>query len=138
MNVSKRLLVVVLSFPIIGVVGCSSSPGTTTNPGTTTSQGNTITLSASNLAFNTNTITVQHGSSVSIKFTNNDNGIQHNFALYQSGSASGTATGPIYVGQFISGVSSITYTFAAPSSPGTYFFRCDSHPTMMTGSFIVT
>jgi len=31
-----------------------------------------------------------------------------------------------------------TYTFTAPSTPGTYFFRCDVHPETMTGQFIVT
>ncbi len=29
------------------------------------------------------------------------------------------------------------YTFTAHSQPGTYFFRCDVHFTMMTGQFVV-
>jgi hypothetical protein len=48
------------------------------------------------------------------------------------------ANGAIFVGQLISGVKSIAYKFIAPSTPRSYFFRCDTHPTMMTGSFIVT
>ena len=31
----------------------------------------------------------------------------------------------------------ITYVFTAPAIPGTYYFRCDLHPSMQ-GQFIVT
>jgi plastocyanin len=41
------------------------------------------------------------------------------------------------VGDVITGPKKITYTFDAPEKPGTYFFRCDIHPTTMTGQFIV-
>lgn len=37
----------------------------------------------------------------------------------------------------MTGPATTTYTFTAPSTPGTYFFRCDVHPTVMTGQFIV-
>jgi len=122
-------------FAVGGIISCSSSSSTPTQTGGST----TINLTAQNLLFNMSTITVPHGATITVNFQNNDSGIQHNFAIYQSGSASsGTATGPIFVGQLITGVSSVTYTFTAPSTPGTYFFRCDVHPTMMTGSFIVT
>jgi plastocyanin len=44
---------------------------------------------------------------------------------------------PIFVGQIITGPSAtIDYKFTAPITPGTYFFRCDVHPSM-NGSFIV-
>jgi plastocyanin len=43
----------------------------------------------------------------------------------------------INIGGMTTGVSTVTYTFDAPTTPGTYFFRCDVHPTTMTGSFIV-
>ena len=74
------------------------------------------------------------GASVTINFTNKDAGIPHNFALYTDSSA----TKSIFVGQIITGPATATYTFTAPATPGTYFFRCDVHPTNMTGSLVVT
>ncbi len=80
------------------------------------------------------TITVPAGASVTVNFDNQDSGIPHNFAAYTNSSA----TTPIFVGQVITGPATITYKFTAPSQPGNYFFRCDVHPTIMTGTFVVT
>jgi heme/copper-type cytochrome/quinol oxidase subunit 2 len=97
-----------------------------------------INLIAKNIAFDKSTITVSAGAEVMIDFDNQDAGIPHNFAVYQSGSkASGTASGLIFAGQIITGPNKITYTFTAPTTPGNYFFRCDVHPTIMTGTFVV-
>jgi plastocyanin len=100
----------------------------------TTNQSVTIALSAQNLKFNQSTISVPAGAMVTVKFDNKDNGIPHTFSVYQSSAATQT----IFKGQTINGPSNTTYTFMAPSKPGTYFFRCDIHPTVMTGNFIVT
>jgi len=67
-------------------------------------------------------------------FINNDANLPHNFALYTDSTAGTT----IFKGELISGVNTVTYTFTAPSKPGNYFFRCDVHPEMMTGTFVVT
>jgi cytochrome c oxidase subunit 2 len=90
-------------------------------------------LVAKNIAFDVDTISVPTGVEVMINFVNQDTGVPHNFALYTSSAA----TDKIFVGQIIDGPGSITYTFMAPATPGTYFFRCDVHPTMMTGVFVV-
>lgn len=92
-----------------------------------------IYLKAQNIAFNLSTITVPASATVIVHFTNDDSYIPHNFAVYTNSAA----TTVIFQGQQITGVASITYTFTAPSTPGTYFFRCDVHPSMMTGNFIV-
>jgi plastocyanin len=62
-----------------------------------------------------------------------DSGIPHNFAVYNNQSA----TTVIFRGDVVTGPGTKTYTFTAPATPGTYFFRCDVHPTQMTGQFIV-
>ncbi len=105
---------------------------TITSPGG--GQTHTIYLKAQSLKFNLSTITVPAGSTVVVHFTNDDSYIPHNFAVYTNSAATTT----IFQGEQITGVASTTYTFTAPSTPGTYFFRCDVHPTMMTGNFIVT
>lgn len=93
----------------------------------------TINLSASNVAFDKSRITVPPGATVTIVFTNNESGISHNFALYETPAANT----PIHVGEIITGGRTIEYTFIAPTTSGTYFFRCNVHPTIMKGDFIV-
>ncbi len=109
-------------------------PPTTITPPTTTTPvpaSVTINLVAQNMAFDKNTITVSAGALVTINFDNRDS-VSHNFALYTNSNASTS----IFVGQII-GRGTITYTFTAPTTPGNYFFRCDVHPTIMTGTFVV-
>jgi cytochrome c oxidase subunit 2 len=92
-----------------------------------------IELVAQNIAFDKSTITVPAGVEVMINFDNKDNGVPHNFAVYKTSAAQDK----IFSGQIITGPKRITYTFTAPETKGNYFFRCDVHPTLMTGMFIV-
>ena len=119
---------------LLGIMTVTSStvPATTSSPAGSTTK--TITLTANNITFDTSRITVPAGSTVMMTFINNDANIPHNFALYTDR----TATGRIFVGDFVTGVKTVTYTFTAPSAPGNYFFRCDVHPETMTGTFVVT
>jgi plastocyanin len=109
------------------------TPTTSTSITTTTTAGQhvVITLVAQNMAFDTGTIMASVGGLVTINFDNKDN-VPHNFALYTD---SGAQT-MIFKGQVVTGTT-IVYNFTAPTTPGTYFFRCDVHPSAMTGSFIV-
>lgn len=131
---------------VVALAACTSAtPAATPTPSGKTPAGPTataapagkaitISLTAQNMAFDKNTITVSAGASVTIDFNNKDTGISHNFALYTDS----TATKSIFVGQIIMGPATTQYKFTAPTMPGTYFFRCDVHPTQMTGSFVVT
>ena len=65
---------------------------------------------------------------------NNREAVPHNVAVYRTQAA----TEVIYRGEVFSGPRTVTYQFTAPTATGTYFFRCDVHPTAMAGSFIVT
>lgn len=94
----------------------------------------TISLVAQGFAFDKSTITVPAGATVVMTFDNKDSGVPHNFALYTDS----TARQKIYGGAIITGPETATYRFNAPMIPRTYFFRCDVHPTTMTGSFVVT
>lgn len=109
----------------------SSNMGTT---GTAGSNSAVVNIMAKNNAFNMSTITVPAGAQVTVNFDNQDSGVKHNVAFYTDSSASTT----IYKGQVITGPNKTTYTFTAPSTPGTHFFRCDIHPATMTGQFVVT
>ncbi|RIE07773.1 hypothetical protein SMC5_08955 [Candidatus Cryosericum odellii] len=121
-------LVILVAF----FAGCASKTTPTPVPVPLTG-GNNITVTAAGMAFDTNSITVSAGAHVTITFQNKDSGIPHNMAFYTSAAA----TTIIYQGARTTGVSTVTYTFDAPTAPGTYFFRCDVHPATMTGDFIV-
>jgi plastocyanin len=93
----------------------------------------TIDLAAKGFAFNTSLITVPAGSAVTIRFSNQDPGVNHNFALYNSPAQLTN----LFRGEIITGVRTIEYRFSAPATPGDYYFRCDLHPVMY-GVFRVT
>ncbi|WP_221056356.1 cupredoxin domain-containing protein [Methanoculleus chikugoensis] len=100
--------------------------------GNATGNATVVNLTAENTAFNTSTITVPAGANVTVHFVNKDDGISHNFAVYDSNLRSRS----IFVGDIITGPAETNYTFTAPSEPGTYYFQCDVHPSM-NGNFIV-
>ena len=135
------ILTGIISFSLLLVVSACSSTATTaaTTPAKPIStspaagQPVTVELTAVQMSFSTSTISVPAGAQVTVNFHNNDSGIPHNLALYTDS----TAKTSIYVGQVITGISSVTYKFTAPATPGTYFFRCDVHANSMTGKFIV-
>ena len=113
----------------------SSTPATSagTPAATLTDDRNeNVRIKARNFAFDPSRITVPAGSQVTVEFENED-GAPHNVAFYTTPSLATT----IYKGAIIDGPGKITYVFTAPAIPGTYFFRCDLHPSMQ-GQFIVT
>ena len=123
-SVLTRLLVIVLATVLLlPLAACS--------PSSSPDADVTINLTASETAFDKSSITVSAGATVAIVFDNKDT-ILHNFALYETSAAANS----IFVGELIS-KKKITYTFTAPTTPGTYFFRCDVHPLLLTGDFIV-
>lgn len=93
-----------------------------------------ITVSAQNVAFDTKTITAAAGKKITVHFDNKDSSsVDHNIAFYSDKSAKQT----IYKGKVIPGGSTADYSFKTPTKPGSYFFRCDVHPTSMFGTFVV-
>lgn len=92
-----------------------------------------VDLIARGVAFNTKSITVPAGARITMNFDNQDSGIRHNFALYDSAAAKRV----IFKGDIITGPRTIVYTFQAPEEPGVYFFRCDPHAQIMNGQFVV-
>lgn len=114
-------------------VAATIIPATTSAP-SASDEKVAVSLVAQGFAFDKSTITVPAGATVVMTFENKDSGVPHNFALYTDSSA----RQKIYGGAFITGPETTTYRFNAPMIPGTYFFRCDVHPTSMFGSFVVT
>jgi plastocyanin len=87
---------------------------------------------AKGTAYSVKEITVTAGQPARITFRNDDAGTYHNIAVYSANPVGS----PIWTGQPIKGVRTITYVNVFPQA-GTYAFRCDFHPTAMVGTFNV-
>jgi plastocyanin len=89
-------------------------------------------ISAAAQQFSTDTLTFAAGKRTILHFENNDGGVSHNFSIYTDSSA----TEAKFQGDVTTGPQPIDYDI--PKLPaGTYFFRCDIHPTTMTGTLTV-
>jgi plastocyanin/mono/diheme cytochrome c family protein len=96
--------------------------------------GQTVEVIANLVAFNVREIRVNADGQVRVRFDNQET-VQHNIAFYES-STDITPVSPGSVGITFAGPAMDDTVFAIPAA-GTYHFRCDVHPTIMTGSFIV-
>jgi plastocyanin len=113
--------------------GGDDAPSTTRTPTRVPDGATEIAISAQNNAFSRSEIEVDAEDHLLIHFTNRD-AAPHNVAFY----ATDAAEEEIYVGETIRGPGeTVDYEFDAPARPGEYFFRCDVHPIVMTGTLIV-
>ena len=98
-------------------------------------EGRTVEVVAQNIQFDLREITVPANGRVRVRLDNRDTGVEHNIAFYQSSTnlqpVSPGSVGLIFVGPGVDDTA-----FDIPTA-GSYFFRCDIHPTTMTGTFTV-
>jgi plastocyanin len=95
--------------------------------------GGGLSVTADNISFDTDLITVTAGEEAAIDFENADS-VEHNIAVYpdeESGVAKSDAT---FTGDIIQGGQSITYDVPAVDA-GEYYFQCDVHPNM-NGAYV--
>lgn len=91
-----------------------------------------IVVTAANLAFSTTTIHLVAGSDT-ITFKNEDTQ-PHNIDIFNGPSASSPS---LFRGAVAGPGAQETYNISN-LQPGTYFFHCDIHPTLMTGTVVVS
>jgi plastocyanin len=92
-----------------------------------------IPLTASGIAFVEQELVLPAGEQVTILFRNQDEGVPHDFVLFDGADA----TAPeLFDGPEITGVASTRYTFRTPPA-GSYLFLCSIHPAEMTGTATV-
>jgi nitrite reductase (NO-forming) len=94
--------------------------------------GDTVEVAAMDSVFDADCLAAPAGKPFEIVFDNMDAGIPHNVAIYTDESAET----PLFVGETFNGPDVVTYEVPALEA-GSYFFRCDVHPTTMTGTFEV-
>jgi plastocyanin len=107
-----------------------TAPPTDEPTGQPTGGPATTEIGAQGIAFDTDQLRFPADSDVTLRFVNQDSGIPHNVAIYES------QGGPaIFQGEIITGPDEIDYSFPTPA-PGEYYFQCDVHPNM-SGSVAV-
>ncbi len=95
-------------------------------------KGAALSVMAQNTAFDTSCLAAPANRPFTIQFMNMDPGVPHNVSIYTDSSA----TQALFTGEVVTGPTTTTYHVGA-LEPGTYYFRCDVHPTQMTGTFVV-
>jgi plastocyanin len=111
------------------------SPATTPPPAPTASSSSgvpTVNETAGAITFGSTTLHAPAGTPFDLVFDNQAPGVAHNVAIYTNSSASTV----LFRGALVTGAKVVTYHVLA-LKPGTYFFRCDVHPSQMTGTFVV-
>jgi plastocyanin len=87
------------------------------------------------LSFDTTTLTAPAGASVTVTYTNNEIGVSHNWHVFNGPDSSAPT---LATTQLITGPGTMDrVTFNAPAQTGNYFFWCDVHPTIMTGTLVL-
>lgn len=94
---------------------------------------------ASASGFDTKCLAVEAGQPFTVTFRNDDTGVPHNWALYESQDAAQggqpSIGGAPSAAETITGPAETTYQVEA-LEPGQYFYRCDVHPVTMTGTLV--
>jgi len=123
------------SMPGMSMSASASASPSSTGSGTTAAckpNGTKVKVSATATAFDTSCLAAPAGTPFTITFTNNDASVPHNVSIYTDD----TATKALFQGDLLTGPGTTTY-HVPKLAAGTYYFRCDVHPTQMFGTFVV-
>lgn len=132
MRAARVLSAALLSAVLVGActsaeAGWTYAPAPSKAPAPSGSgNANLVTISASGIKFEQDTLTAPAGTPFQVKFENKDAGIPHNVALHQGGSTGAE----VFKGEIFNGVETRTYDVPALDA-GAYAFVCSVHPTMI-------
>jgi plastocyanin len=126
---AQRALMILLALLLIGGGVASAEIGVRK---TELAVGVPVPIAAKGTAFTTKTLEFPADTKVSLHFSNDDVGIQHNVAIFTDKTLSTT----LFRGAVVTGPASIPYA-VPPLKAGTYYFHCDVHPTVMNGTLLV-
>lgn len=94
--------------------------------------GTTVSLVAHNISWNQFCLAVPANTPFIVNINNQDAGIEHNFAIYDSFFQKKT----YFTGPKVTGPATISLN-PEPLPPGRYYFQCDVHGPAMSGAFVV-
>jgi hypothetical protein len=122
--------------PLLAVPSAEETGGggpAPTGPPPCEPEGTELSITAQNIAFDTDCLAAPVGEAFTVEFNNQDSTPPHNFAIYTDQSA----VEAIFQGEIFPGPATETYDVDPIEEEGSLFFRCDVHPTTMTGTFVV-
>jgi cytochrome c oxidase subunit II len=88
-------------------------------------------IAAKDIAFDKDCLAAPAGKPFNLKFDNQD-AVDHNVSVYKTEAAADV----LFQGAIFKGPKTETYNLK-PMPKGSYFFRCDVHPSAMTGKLVV-
>jgi cytochrome c oxidase subunit 2 len=94
--------------------------------------GTTLSLVAHNISWNQFCLAVPANTPFTVNINNQDAGIEHNFAIYDSFFQKTT----YFTGPKVTGPATVSLN-PDPLPPGRYYFQCDVHGPAMSGAFVV-
>ena len=117
------------------VPSATTAPASPTAAASPTANGPVeVKMTAKDEKFDKSEIDAAPGATVNVSLDNEDTGF-HNIGFYTAQDTKtpiGTAM-DLFKGPNVTK----TITITAPTTPGTYYFQCDVHPTTMNGKFVV-
>lgn len=102
---------------------------------TPSAEAQELTITSKNSALDTTEATVRAGRQVIVRFQNEDGGVFHNWALYESEEAAKSGAKAIAASELKAGPVVQEVVMGALEA-GAYYFRCDVHPTTMYGVLV--
>jgi plastocyanin len=122
--------------PSVTVAPSTAPPSTPSTPAAECSpKGTKLHLTAAGLVFDPTCLAAPAGTAFTISFENKDIGIPHNFHIFSADPAQDSNAQSLFTGDLVTGPDTATYKVSA-LPPGTYFFHCDVHPTLMFGTLV--
>src|SRR3954451_8682527 len=112
----------------------SATPAQAQGGGGATSNRNALVVKTPDgTVFTPNTLDAKAGSKITVTY-DNESTLPHDLHFYAGSDATAPslASTKVATGPDVQNVS-----FTTPSTPGTYFFQCDVHPEIMTGTLVV-
>ena len=119
--------------PLLAVPAPEETVGGGPAPAECQPEGTELAVAAEGLAFDTDCLAAPAGEAFTIEFTNQDAGVLHNVAIYTDQAASQA----LFQEPPFPGPETVVYEPEPIEEEGNFFFRCDVHPSTMSGTFVV-